>query len=56
MEKIILASIIYLVSNKSNAQELLVSNIAEYNKAIKSAKAGSTIILKNGISCYKRCF
>jgi len=46
---IFLATIISLISFKINAQQLLVSNILEYNKAIKSAKAGSTIILKNGI-------
>ena len=34
---------------KTNAQEKLVNNIKEYNNAIKSAKAGDVIVLKNGI-------
>ena len=51
MKKIalLLTTILALTSLKTKAQETLVSNISEYNDAIKSAKAGSVIILKNGI-------
>ncbi len=41
--------ILSLTSLKTSAQEILVSNINEYNTAIKKAVPGSTIILKNGI-------
>ena len=51
MKKIvfILIAILSFVSFQTRAQELMVANISEYNNAIKSAKAGTTIILKNGI-------
>lgn len=45
----ILVSIFLLYSAKTTAQEKLVSNLAEFNTAIKSAKAGAVIILKNGV-------
>jgi poly(beta-D-mannuronate) lyase len=51
MKKIalILITILSFISIKTNAQDILVSNISEYNNAIKSAKAGTIIILENGI-------
>lgn len=48
INKIILVLIITLLSLNFNAQEILVSNIDEYKTAIKAAKPGTTIILKNG--------
>ena len=51
MKKFIyLFSIIFsFFSLKVNSQEFLANNIAEYNYLIENAKAGTTIILKNGI-------
>ena len=51
MKKIVLTlvAILAFTTSKTNAQEILVSNITEYNNAIKAAKAGATIVLKNGI-------
>lgn len=46
---LICISIISLQSYNTAAQEKLVSNIIEYNTAIKDAKAGDIIVLKNGI-------
>jgi len=45
---LIFTFIISLLSIKGYAQELLVSSILEYNKAIKTAKPGTTIVLQNG--------
>ena len=51
MKKIVLTLIVILVftASKTNAQEILVSNITEYNNTIKTAKAGAIIVLKNGV-------
>ena len=51
MKKIVLTLIIILSLTpiKIDAQEILVSNIIEYNNTIKSAKAGDVIVLKNGV-------
>ncbi len=51
MKKIVLIFILALSlgSFKMVAQDLLVTNITEYNTAIKTAKAGDVIVLKNGI-------
>jgi poly(beta-D-mannuronate) lyase len=51
MKKIILSLIVVLAlfTFNTNAQEIVVSNITEYNSAIKAAKAGDIIVLKNGI-------
>lgn len=46
---IVFTILLSLISLKNAAQEILVSNITEYNKEIKNAKPGSQIILKNGI-------
>ena len=48
IQTIILGFLIALVSTNFSAQEILVSNIDEYKEAIKNAKAGTTIVLKNG--------
>ncbi|MCG1037387.1 polysaccharide lyase 6 family protein [Polaribacter sargassicola] len=45
----IIISVLSFSTLKVNAQEVLVSNIVEYNASIKNAKPGTTIILKNGI-------
>ena len=39
---------LFLFTNFSNAQEITVSNIAEYNAALSKVNSGGTIILKNG--------
>lgn len=51
MKKItlLLIAVLCITSIKTFAQEVLVSNINEYNQAIKAAKAGDVIILKNGV-------
>ncbi|MEO9569844.1 MAG: polysaccharide lyase 6 family protein [Polaribacter sp.] len=51
MKKIAIILIVMLsfTSIKISAQEILVSNITEFNEAMKSAKAGDAIVLKNGI-------
>lgn len=46
---VILILILSLTSLKTSAQEILVSNINEYNTAIKKAVPGTTITLKNGV-------
>ena len=50
MKKIILTfiTVLAVTSLQINAQQSLVSNINEYNQAIKMAKAGDVITLKNG--------
>ncbi|WP_156109142.1 polysaccharide lyase 6 family protein [Polaribacter sp. Hel1_85] len=51
MKKIVLTliAILAFTTSQTNAQEILVSNITEYNNAIKAAKAGDIIVLKNGV-------
>ncbi|WP_166386878.1 MULTISPECIES: polysaccharide lyase 6 family protein [unclassified Polaribacter] len=51
MKKIasIFFTVLIFICFKSNAQDILVSNITEYNNAIKTVKPGTAIILKNGI-------
>ncbi|WP_405606589.1 polysaccharide lyase 6 family protein [Polaribacter sp. Asnod1-A03] len=45
----IIITVLSLFSLEVKAQEVLVSNITEYNSTIKEAKAGDVIILKNGV-------
>jgi poly(beta-D-mannuronate) lyase len=46
---ILLSFLIVLFVSNVYAQEKIVANISEYNSAIKEAKAGDKIILKNGV-------
>jgi poly(beta-D-mannuronate) lyase len=46
---VILSIFIFFFLSVLNAQDILVSNISEFNAALKKASNGGTIILKNGV-------
>lgn len=49
MNKLFFLLFSFLLIFNVSSQEIMVQNITEYNKALKSAKPGTTIVLKNGI-------
>jgi poly(beta-D-mannuronate) lyase len=46
---ILLSFLLFIFVSNIYSQEKIVANISEYNSAIKEAKAGDRIILKNGV-------
>ena len=49
MKKILLAFTLFISTLSYSQNETLVSNIKEYNDAIKKAVPGTKIVLKNGV-------
>ncbi len=46
---ILLSFLLFIFVSNIYSQEKIVANISEYNSAIKGAKAGDRIVLKNGV-------